>query len=418
MYRDIEVHIKSCDPCQKATRDFNFKKAPLNPLPVAEPFARLHMDIMGPLPPTPEGYKYLLVVVDACTGWIEGFPLVTQDADSIAHILHSEIICRYGAPHSIVSDRGANFLSAIVQSLCEYYQIARHKTSAYHPACNGRVEAMNSVIAKSLRTYCSETQDQWAKFLPGVLLGLRLSQNSSTKQSPFFMLFGHQMRLPIDCSLLPKDSIPTTVREYIQHVQKTTAIATEIAKQNSTQAKSKQKDYHDTNAAFPNYRIGDEVLLKNHRVKKGDSKKLTQQFKGPYKIISLGPNYTYKLRNMDTGKIESHVWHSDNMKPYHVNPALRSEKAPNQKVPKSHSQTDNTRYNIKRIAKPKMVKGERTFQVFWEGDFPPSREKESYIDRDVVDNYFKKYTKQGKPKKRPQKRKFFKEGPSKGATAK
>lgn len=48
MYRDIDNHVKSCDPCQHATRDYNNKKAPLNPLPITEPFSRLHMDILGP----------------------------------------------------------------------------------------------------------------------------------------------------------------------------------------------------------------------------------------------------------------------------------------------------------------------------------------------------------------------------------
>lgn len=138
--------------------------------------------------------------------------MVTQDATSIADILFSQIICRFNAPHSIVSDRGSHFLSAVVQSFCEYFSIACHKTSSYHSRCNGRVEAMNSVLTKSLRALCSSDQSKWAKHLLGVLLGLRLSLNSSTNCSAHFMLLGQHMRLPVDCSLLPKKDLSMSVK--------------------------------------------------------------------------------------------------------------------------------------------------------------------------------------------------------------
>ena len=252
MYRDVENHIKSCDPCQKASRAYHKRKAPLTPLPVSEPFSRLHMDILGPLTPSSLGhapssikYKYILLVVDSCTGWCEGFPLVSQDAETVAFLLYSEIFCRYGAPESIVLDQGANFMSRLVQALCELFQVARHRTSAYKPACNGRVEVMNGILAKSLRAYCDNQQEKWVNYLPGILLGLRMSVNSTTQYSPYYLMFGRTMRTPLDCALLPKDSLGLSVKQYITEVQNALKLSVEVANQNTANTKQKQKQVFD-----------------------------------------------------------------------------------------------------------------------------------------------------------------------------
>jgi len=81
------------------------KKALLQPLPVGDVFSRIHVDILGPLPKTDDGYKYVLLVVDSFTKWCEAFPLVTMEAKEVAWKLYDEIICRYGCPGSILTDK-------------------------------------------------------------------------------------------------------------------------------------------------------------------------------------------------------------------------------------------------------------------------------------------------------------------------
>lgn len=88
------------------------------------------MDILGPLQPTPEGYKYILLVDDIFSRWPEAFPFKSQEAVEIAMTLYREIFTRYGAPHVLVSDRGQNFLSKIVQALCELFSVQSHHTSS------------------------------------------------------------------------------------------------------------------------------------------------------------------------------------------------------------------------------------------------------------------------------------------------
>lgn len=467
MYANIERYIKSCDPCQRASRHYNQKKAPLQPLPVSEPFSRLHMDILGPLTPTPENYKYLLLVVDSCTGWIEGWPMVNQDADTVAKILFKEIICRYGAPDCIVSDCGANFLSATVQSLCEFFKITRHTTTAYHPACNGRVEVMNSSIAKSLRAYCAEQQHEWASYLPGILLGLRQTVNSSTGYPPYTLLFGRIIRLPVDCALMPKDSAPKNVKMYMKEIQEQMQTSLEIAKQNTTQAKQTQKHYHDKSAAIPKFRVGDKVLLKNYRTKKGLSKKLSPKFTGPYQIHQYGPNYTYKLKRLSDNKILPRFTNNENIKSYiesytdnsnkqngepteqqanmpkpkpkstgnhatstHPRPAPTGNKPSSKNAPKhavslgkgsgskqspnnqqnsiSNDKTDETEHSFERIILGKKIRGQHMYKVKWSSG-GTSFVHESDINPNYLHDYLKTHTRTGaKRKANKGKLKYFK----------
>ena len=99
-------------------------------------------------------------------------------------------------------------MSNLVKALSEMFQITRHLTSSYHPQTNGSVERMNSVIIQALRAYTKNQQDDWINLLPGIMMAYRATPaTQSTDFSPCFILFGREMRLPIDTSLIPKDHI-------------------------------------------------------------------------------------------------------------------------------------------------------------------------------------------------------------------
>ena len=152
MYTDIDIHVRTCNTCQKSKRNYNNNKAPLTPLPVpSQPFSRLHMDILGPLTTSSEKHKYILLVNCAFTGWFECFPLKTQESAVIAQVLYSEIFCRYGSPDVLISDRGKNFMSKLVAALCELFQVTRHHTLSFHPESISVVERTNSTLAQAIR---------------------------------------------------------------------------------------------------------------------------------------------------------------------------------------------------------------------------------------------------------------------------
>lgn len=130
-------------------------------MPIEDRFSRIHMDILCPLTKTTEGHKYMLLVVDSFSKWPEAFPLRTKDSTEIAKVLFKEIFCRYGAPYTIVTDRGQNFMIKLVTAVCQIFQVTRHFTSSYHPQTNATCERMNSTIAQCLHTYVNQHQTNW-----------------------------------------------------------------------------------------------------------------------------------------------------------------------------------------------------------------------------------------------------------------
>ena len=73
LYQTVCDYIKHCDICQCIKVDRYRHPSPLHPLPVDEVISRLHMDFLGPLPKTKEGYQYCLVIVDSFSKWCESF---------------------------------------------------------------------------------------------------------------------------------------------------------------------------------------------------------------------------------------------------------------------------------------------------------------------------------------------------------
>jgi len=86
MYSSVIEYVGACDNCQRKKSSPHLRKAPLAPLPIVEPFGRVHIDHVGPLPKTPEGFRHLLVAVDSTTLWAEAFPCRTTTAEETASI--------------------------------------------------------------------------------------------------------------------------------------------------------------------------------------------------------------------------------------------------------------------------------------------------------------------------------------------
>lgn len=101
---------------------------------VSRPFQRLAMDIMGPLPETVSGNRYILVVGDYFTKWKEAFAMKDMEAVTVARLLVNEVICRFGVPDSVHTDQGKNFESTLIQEICQLLGIKKTRTHPLPPS--------------------------------------------------------------------------------------------------------------------------------------------------------------------------------------------------------------------------------------------------------------------------------------------
>ena len=95
-------------------------------------------------------FRYLLVLVDIFSGWVEAFPTMNKRAHTVAQILLIEIIPRFGLPSSLQSDKGLEFTSKVTQQLVQSLEISWKLHIPYHPQSLGKVERMNRIIKETL----------------------------------------------------------------------------------------------------------------------------------------------------------------------------------------------------------------------------------------------------------------------------
>ena len=101
---DVEKWVKECEQCQRRNSPPHKPQAPLETIQAEYPLQKISWDIMEPLPVSAKGYKYILVVTDLFTKWVEAFPLCSTEYTMLATVLVDEIVCRYGVPTNIHSD--------------------------------------------------------------------------------------------------------------------------------------------------------------------------------------------------------------------------------------------------------------------------------------------------------------------------
>ena len=283
---DVRRHCRGCLTC--ATRKGGRKptRPPLHPIPVGGPFHRLGVDVLQ-LPLTRNGNRYVIVFADYLTKWIEAFPVPDQTAETIAKLLVEKIVCVHGVPEQLLSDRGANFLSDLVLEVCSLLGIEKLNTSGYHPQTDGLVEKFNSTLI-SMISKSSTRSDDWDERLPFLLFAYRVSAQESTKESPFYLLFGRNPRLPTESTLTQPRSVYTIdLDDYKTALISNLGSAWEAAKTSIQSAQNKQKLYYDQKSKQTSFNVGDRVLVYMPNEVKGKDWKLKRPFHGPYCIISL-----------------------------------------------------------------------------------------------------------------------------------
>ena len=437
MHQEIYDYIHSCDTCQLIKRDTHARPPPLTSLPVVGRFERWHMDFLK-LHKTTQGHQYVLLVVDSFTKWVEAFPMHSQEAVEVARCLFENIFSRFGCPKSLVSDRGKSFMNNLVNSLCDIFEIKHFLTSSYHPQTNSQVERTNSTLIQCLRAYIDKDQNNWPSKLPGILMALRNSPSTqSTDYSPFYMVFGIEMNLPFDIHKIPKDNhLTQNSKQQLQQIFSNLEIVHEIATKNIKKSQEKSKERFDKHAKTPTFNLFDKVLIKANKIPVGLSPKLAEKYQGPYFISELGPNHTYKIRRCSNRKEPKSFMNASELKKY-FDPAIErtniaqpqdpqvqneqpvdaqenvnsqennenSQNVPsNNDARETQNQTDDTvvesqqyPYDIRKLVKYRHR--DQYFYIEWT-DGSKTWEPQENVRPDLVEQYFKKYTKKGRLRKK------------------
>jgi hypothetical protein len=157
MTSDVRRWCKTCDVCARRKAGPGVGKSPLQQSPVGGPLERIAVDIMGPLPMTRNGNKYIMVVGDYFTKWKEAYALPNHTALTVADKLVTEFVCRLGAPKQIHSDQGREFESALFAAMCDLLGVNKTRTVPYRPQSDGMIERFNRTLQNMLESLCRRT---------------------------------------------------------------------------------------------------------------------------------------------------------------------------------------------------------------------------------------------------------------------
>src|SRR5215813_6977525 len=209
MRKDIDEYVKTCDRCQRRGKPFG--KHELHPIKVKYPFYQIGIDIVGPLPETPKGNKYIVVAIDYFTKWPEAKALKEANAKEVSTFIYEDIICRHGCSQRILSDRGSHFNNRLVKELVDKFQVKHGFSTPYHPKTNGLVERFNRTLCEAMAKLTIHGQN-WDNFIPSILFAYRTRKQESTKIEPFYLVYGRQAILLMD----NKEEV--TMVNYISHL--------------------------------------------------------------------------------------------------------------------------------------------------------------------------------------------------------
>ena len=141
--QDVKLHIKMCDICAADKTPTKTPRAPMGHLKSGGPWDTLAIDYLGPFPKSESGNKYILVMTDHFTKYVEVIAVPNQQAEDCASRIMNEVISRWGTPLSIHSDQGTTFGSKVFQDLCRLLQVRKTRTSPRNPRGNGQTERFN-----------------------------------------------------------------------------------------------------------------------------------------------------------------------------------------------------------------------------------------------------------------------------------
>ena len=314
MRRDITDFCSRCPSCQARRNPVPALRAPLQPIPSTRPFERIAADLTE-LPTTSRGNRYVLVVMDYFTKYVNLFPLPDQKATTVAKCLFDGYIRQHGIPESIHTDQGRQFEAQLIQSLCQELGIAKTRTSPYHPQSDGMVERFNRTLKRELGKRLAQAAGEWDQVLGQVELAYNTTPHSSTGFTPFFLVHGREARLPLSLLTATNPNLPSvSTDDYAAELLTRLNFALRQTSVHADHARDAQKRQYDIGSRFMPYDIDDMVWITDPTASRD---KLAAQWKGPYRVTKRDEHgIIYHLVDPSAPSSSPKVLHYNRLKPY------------------------------------------------------------------------------------------------------
>nr|CUU99444.1 hypothetical transcript [Hymenolepis microstoma] len=278
--QDVRHWAKNCLSCQ-ASKVHKHTQSPLARFPLPEDrFRHIHVDIVGPLPPS-NSCSYILTCVDRFTRWPIAVPLRDTSSASVAKALIESWISIFGVPSVITTDRGSQFTSTLFRELNQLLGTTHIRTTAYHPEANGLVERFHRQLKSAIIATSSNLN--WVERLPIILLSLRSTVKEDLGCCPAELVFGTTIRLPGEMFVHSQDRTLMDPASYCARLKEHFRSVLPAPPRQNSKPTYIHKDLYTSPFVF----------VRVDTVKKP----LQPPYDGPYKVLQRKPKYFILDRN-------------------------------------------------------------------------------------------------------------------------
>ncbi len=289
MSKDVESWIKNCDRCLRRKTPANIR-APLIGIETTQPLELVCVDFLT-LETAKGGYQHILVITDHFTRYAQAIATRNQTARTTAEALVNHFFVHYGIPKRLHSDQGANFDGTLIKEMCLILGIDKSRTTSYHPQGNGMCERFNRTLLNMLGTLEPHQKADWKSYLSSLVHAYNSTRHESTKETPFYLMFGRQPRLPVDLLFGLERADGKKMSSYVESMKQRLNEAYDKASAASSQARRKQKVNYDHKARGAVISPGDRVLVK------------IVAYDGKHKISDRWENDVYSVLNQPNSQI-------------------------------------------------------------------------------------------------------------------
>ena len=288
--KDVTKFCRECEVCQVCKTEAP-ARVPLQPIPVVgDPFDKIVMDIVGPLPRTKLGNEYLLTLMCTVTRYADAVPVSSCKSRKLLPKL-MDTFSKFGVPKTVQTDRGSNFMGNLFQQALRKMGINHVASSAYHPQSQGCLERFHRTLKSILTKFCLNNQKDWDEGIQVALYAIRTAKHEGLGYSPFELMFGRRPRenLRILYESWEEEMQPQPLTEYVTKLRDRLRCAHDLARENLEKAQQKMKEYYDRKSRYREFKEGDLVLLFDST----RGKPLQARYRGPFVVLNkLGPvNY-------------------------------------------------------------------------------------------------------------------------------
>ena len=255
-----------------------------------------------------QGEKKLLEFINHFTRFCFAIPVPDQTAETVARKFVSEVILEFGTPKYLLSDQGTQFVSHLLKETCKLLNISKLQTTAFHPQSNGICERFHKSLVDMISHFVAKDAQRWDEYVPYAVMAYRRTPHSVTRFSPYYLVYGREMRLPVEDDLRIKRKVDeVNYEQYVRELAEKLKAANQIVKRENKKGQQKSKQYYDRKAKMRNFEKGDYVYVYNPAAKQGAARKFACSWEGPYPIVEKLSQLTYRIRKDDGKLVVVHV---------------------------------------------------------------------------------------------------------------